>query len=191
MKKIVCGLLTCILLVASLSGCGANKSEGDYTVTFEDGTESQYDGSQIQDLYKTDERKFQTIQKISGSGTIKNSYVTEKYLTKKNGVYTTEVKLHILVIELDGLTLKVTLNGAETENGYVEDYELYSADTHGVYASKFFNGDTITFSTGAQYGKSFINDAIYFHYDGRSLYYDAGSKEIGNLRMSDVIPATP
>ena len=188
MKKILCVLLTCFLLVASLSGCGENKDEGNYTVTFEDGTESKYDIRQIEDLYKNDERKFRTIQKISGSGTIRNADVEERYFT--GAVH--DVKGYSLVIDLeDGLTLKVALNCTATINGKAENYEPYSADIHGVYANSFFNGDTITFSTGEQFGKSFDGDTISFYSDDGTVRYDVGKKEISNLRMSDVTLVNP
>ena len=188
MKKTLCVLLTCFLLVASLSGCGTNKDEGNYTVTFEDGTESKYDIRQIEDLYKNDERKFRTIQKISGSGTISNADVEERYFSGT----ATSGKGYALVIKLkDGLTLKVTLNYTTTINGNVENYEPYSADIHGAYANSFFNGDTITFSTGEQYGKSFDGNTIHFFSDDGTFHYNVTKREISDLRMSDVTPANP
>ena len=122
MKKFLSIILCVIISTLSFCSCSTN----GLTVTFEDGSTSKMSAEEIMELKQTNERKFDTISSISGSGTI-----------------TDIIGSHVT---LAGDCIDLTLD----DNLVITIHKTnsFSPEEWNTYWQSFYRGDKITFKEG-------------------------------------------
>lgn len=131
MKKFLSIALIIIICCSSLCGCYTPEP---FDVTFEDGTSSEMTTTEIIDLKNTDQKTFDTISMISGSGKI------EKINVDTAGIKTWNAPdIYFLQIYIqDNINLRIQLNS---------DTEYYFQQNHQDIINKYEVGDIIAFTS--------------------------------------------